>query len=46
MGRFASPEVLGDRRAAFEAAITEALEPFACDGLLEEQINSVATVVR
>jgi SAM-dependent methyltransferase len=41
-----SPEALGDRRHAFEAALTEALKPFAESGFLDEEIIAVATVIR
>jgi SAM-dependent methyltransferase len=39
-----SPAKLGDRRSAFEAEITAALEPFAHQGVLEEQIVACATI--
>jgi SAM-dependent methyltransferase len=41
-----SPDVLGDRRPAFEAAMREALEPLAKDGAFEEQVTALATVLR
>jgi ubiquinone/menaquinone biosynthesis C-methylase UbiE len=41
---YTSPEVLGDRRAAFEAQIIAALEPFAHNGILEEQIVARASI--
>ncbi len=41
-----SPEVLGERRQAFEVAVTEVLGPFAVNGFLDEEIVSVATVMR
>jgi SAM-dependent methyltransferase len=41
-----SPEVLGDRRAAFEDAIGKALEPFAVEGVLDEEVEPVATVMK
>lgn len=41
-----SPEVLGERRQAFEAAVTGVLEPFVVNGFLDEEIVSVATVMR
>jgi SAM-dependent methyltransferase len=41
-----SPEALGDRRHAFEAALTEVLKPFAASGFFDEEIMSVATVIR
>jgi hypothetical protein len=39
-----SPANLGDRRSAFEAEITAALEPFAHRGVLQEQIVARATI--
>ncbi len=39
-----SPAVLGDRRAAFEAEITAVLEPFAQNGILQEQIVAGAMI--
>jgi ubiquinone/menaquinone biosynthesis C-methylase UbiE len=39
-----SPTILGDRRSAFEADITAAVEPYAHEGLLEEQIVATATI--
>ena len=41
-----SPEVLGDRRAAFEAAMREALEPLSVDGVLDEKVTAIATILR
>jgi SAM-dependent methyltransferase len=41
-----SPEVLGDRRPAFEAALQEALEPLSSDGVFEEQVTAIATIFR
>lgn len=41
-----SPEALGDRRPAFEAALTEALTPFAQGGVLDEEVEGIATVAR
>jgi SAM-dependent methyltransferase len=41
-----SPEVLGDRRPAFEAAMREALEPLSDGGMFDEQITAIATVFR
>ena len=41
-----SPQVLGDRRAAFESALANVLEPYAVDGLLNEEIVAVATILR
>jgi SAM-dependent methyltransferase len=39
-----SPAVLGDKREAFEAAMRSALEPFATDGALEEEVVAKAWV--
>jgi hypothetical protein len=41
-----SPKVLGDRRAAFEAAMRDALEPLSEDGVFEEQVTAIATILR
>jgi SAM-dependent methyltransferase len=41
-----SPEVLGDRRPAFEAAMQAALEPLAVDGVFDEKITAIATILR
>lgn len=41
-----SPEVLGDRRPAFEAAMQGALEPLSTGGAFEEQVTAVATILR
>jgi SAM-dependent methyltransferase len=41
-----SPEVLGERREEFEAALRQVLEPFAVDGYLCEELKPVATVIR
>lgn len=41
-----SPEVLGERRPAFEAAMKEALEPLSAAGLFEEQVTAIATILR
>lgn len=41
-----SPEVLGDRRTAFEAAMREALEPLSKGGLFDEQVTAIATILR
>lgn len=40
-----SPEVLGDRRAAFEAAMHEALEPLSEGGVFDEQVTAIATIL-
>ncbi len=39
-----SPAVLGERRPQFEAEMSAALEPFARDGALQEEIVAKATV--
>jgi len=39
-----SPAVLGERRAKFEAEITAVLEPFAQDGVLQEEIVARAAI--
>lgn len=39
-----SPEVIGERRLAFEAQIRAVLEPFAQNGMLEEQIIARAAI--
>lgn len=39
-----SPAVVGDRRPQFEAKLREVLEPFAVDGVIEEQLVSKVTV--
>jgi SAM-dependent methyltransferase len=41
-----SPDVLGDRRTAFEAAMAEALEPLADDGSFDERVTAVAMILR
>jgi SAM-dependent methyltransferase len=41
-----SPEVLGDRRPAFEAAMIAALEPLSADGVFDERITAAATILR
>ncbi len=41
-----SPEVLGDRRPAFEAAMQEALEPLSAGGVFDEQVTAIATILR
>jgi cyclopropane fatty-acyl-phospholipid synthase-like methyltransferase len=41
-----SPEVLGHRRAAFEAALREALEPLSAGGVFEEQVTGLAMILR
>jgi SAM-dependent methyltransferase len=41
-----SPEVLGERRPAFENALREALEPLSNEGIFDEQITAVAMILR
>jgi SAM-dependent methyltransferase len=41
-----SPEVLGDRRPAFEDAMREALEPLSNGGVFDEQVTAIATILR
>jgi hypothetical protein len=41
-----SPEVLGDGRPAFEAAMREALEPLSNGGIFDERISAVAMILR
>lgn len=41
-----SPEVLGDRRPAFEAAMREGLEPLSTGGVFDEQMTAVAIILR
>jgi SAM-dependent methyltransferase len=41
-----SPAVIGDRRAAFEAEIVDAVQPFTLNGILEEEISARATIFR
>jgi SAM-dependent methyltransferase len=41
-----SPEVLGERRPAFEEAMREALEPLSTDGVFVEQITANAMILR
>lgn len=41
-----SPQVLAHRQAAFESELRKVLEPYATDGLLNEDIVAVATVMR
>jgi SAM-dependent methyltransferase len=41
-----SPEALGDRRPAFEAAMREALEPLSAGGIFDEQITASAMILR
>jgi len=40
-----SPEVLGDRRPAFEDAMREALEPLSHGGVFDEQVTAIATIL-
>lgn len=39
-----SPAVVGPRRPQFEAEVTAAIEPFAQDGILDEEVIAKATV--
>ncbi len=41
-----SPEVLGDRRPSFEAAMREELEPLSTGGVFEEQVTAIANILR
>ena len=41
-----SPEALGDRRPAFEVAMREALEPLSANGVFDERVIAIATVLR
>jgi SAM-dependent methyltransferase len=41
-----SPEVLGERRPAFEAAMKEALDPLSSGGVFDEQVTAIATILR
>ncbi len=41
-----SPEVLGDRRPAFEAAMRAELEPLSDEGAFDEQVTAIATIFR
>ncbi len=41
-----SPEELGDRRPAFEAAMREALAPLSEDGVFDEKVTAMATILR
>jgi SAM-dependent methyltransferase len=41
-----SPEALGERRPAFEAAMREALEPLSTGGMFEEQVTASAMILR
>jgi ubiquinone/menaquinone biosynthesis C-methylase UbiE len=41
-----SPEVLGERRPAFEAAMREALEPLSDGGEFDEKVTAIATLFR
>jgi SAM-dependent methyltransferase len=41
-----SPEALGDRRAAFEADLREALAPYVQDGVIEETVEAEALLAR
>jgi SAM-dependent methyltransferase len=41
-----SPEVLGDRRPAFETALRDALEPLSVNAVFDEQVTAIATILR
>jgi SAM-dependent methyltransferase len=41
-----SPDVLRDRRPAFETAMREALEPLSDAGVFDEQVTAIATILR
>jgi SAM-dependent methyltransferase len=41
-----SPEKLGERRASFEAAVSEAVSPFATGGMLPELVEFSALIAR
>ena len=41
-----SPQVLGERRPAFEAAMREALEPLSTRGVFDEQVTALAMILR
>jgi ubiquinone/menaquinone biosynthesis C-methylase UbiE len=41
-----APAVLGDRQPAFEEALRQAIEPFATNGVLDEEVAATATVFR
>jgi SAM-dependent methyltransferase len=41
-----SPDVLGERRPAFEAAMREALEPLSAGGVFDERVTAIATILR
>jgi SAM-dependent methyltransferase len=41
-----SPDVLGHRRPAFETAMQEALEPLSVDGVFDERVTAIATILR
>jgi SAM-dependent methyltransferase len=41
-----SPDVLGDRRPAFESALKEALEPLSQGGVFDERVTAIATILR
>jgi SAM-dependent methyltransferase len=41
-----SPEVLGDRRQDFEAAMRGALKPLSVDGVFDERVTAMATILR
>jgi ubiquinone/menaquinone biosynthesis C-methylase UbiE len=39
-----SPQVLGERISDFESELAEAIQPFASDGLLREEIHAIALI--
>jgi ubiquinone/menaquinone biosynthesis C-methylase UbiE len=41
-----SPQTLGERRAEFEQALAAAVQPFAVDGVVQEEIHATARVFR
>lgn len=41
-----SPEVLGERREDFKAAMREALEPLSIGGVFDEEVTAIATILR
>jgi SAM-dependent methyltransferase len=41
-----SPEVLGDQRPAFEAAMRDALEPLSTGGIFDERVTASAMILR
>jgi ubiquinone/menaquinone biosynthesis C-methylase UbiE len=41
-----SPQVLGERLPGFEQALAEAVQPFASDGAVREEIHAIARIFR